>query len=974
MANKKGAVAVKNKKITAGSSDKPKSNKLYNIMYEKGILYFLLSFIVPFVIMLIAFHKNNMHMLWFVDGKFQETGSEQFLVVDLWHQYYPFFRVLREKLLTGGSLLYSWQNGMGTNFLALIAYYAASPLNLLSVFFDDAHTREALMYILAVKIGFCGAFFSCFLRYTFNRKDFSIVGFSAIFALCSYTLGYYWNVMWFDTIAIFPLVMLGVVAMCREKKWKLYTIALALSLISNYYVGFFTCIFTVFMFVFSAIIEWQGIKAFFGRLWLIFRSSVIGIALGGFILLPAYKGLQLTYSMNNTFPQKIKWENDWLDLFANLISYNEPTAKEGLPNFACGMLAITLLGVFLFAGGIKIREKISAVLLLALIAVSCNMNQLNFIWHGFHATNQLPYRYSFIFSFVLAVMAYRAYDILSTKGIKLYHIPMFLVGPAALGYICYLSKKNAGEAFSLDDAALKSSLIITVAYVLIFICLKFIPIKDKKMHRAVMNIMVTLAVITELNSNAVIGVKTVGSSNYNSYPFYGDEIRKVLSDMRENEDDLFYRTEVTTTYTLNDSSLYGYNGLSQFSSSANVSVTKYFQKLGLYASEAGNRFYYRIADPVTNSLLGVNYLILKSGNLETNSAFLELASEEGTVKLYKNKYPVSLGFMMDDKILDLSGYGVNPFEYKNDVMSYATGIDLNLFTAQPVYLANYTNVVTEKQSYGEYSFSVDDRDHSAKAFYEYAPVEGGHLYGYFRGNNIKEIDVNNGSLSVESGIKSEGYSISFPLGDFNEGNTAEVVLKFEDDADFGNYSIVAYSLDEEIFKQMYERIVDEQLEITEFSDTRIKGRINAKKAGVLYLSIPYEKGWSVYIDGEKAETFPVLNAMLGVNASAGEHEIELRYAPDGFVVGTAASCGGLLLFVLFAFIELKRKKKSASEPAVVTFDSRKMEDLGDVKAVNDLGFAANINPDKEKTVEPDNSEITEENNEKPESSDSLQGD
>ncbi len=965
MANKKSTKPAKSKELSAGGLDKLKNNKLYDIIYEKGILYFLLSFIIPFVIMLIAFRKNNMHMLWWVDGKLQETGPQQFLVVDLWHQYYPFFRVVREKLLTGGSFLYSWQNGMGTNFLALIAYYAASPLNWLSIFFDDAHTREALMYILAAKIGFCGAFFSCFLRYTFKRKDFSIVGFSAIFALCSYTLGYYWNLMWFDTVAFFPLVMLGVVAMCREKKWKLYTVALALSLISNYYVGFFTCIFTVFMFAASAIIEWQGIKAFFGRLWLIFRSSVIGIALGGFILLPAYKALQLTYSVNNAFPQNMKWENDWFDLFANLISYNEPTAKEGLPNFACGMLAITLLGVFLFAGGIKIREKVASVLLLALIAVSCNMNQLNFIWHGFHATNQLPYRYSFIFSFVLAVMTYRAYDILTTKGIKLYHIPMFLVGPAALGYICYLSKKNAGEVFSLDDAALKSSLLITGAYILIFVCMKFIPIKDKGMHRAVMNIIVAAAICTEMSANAVIGVETVGSSNYNSYPSYNEEVQKMLSDMRENEDDLFYRTEMTTTYTLNDSSLYGYNGLSQFSSSANVSITKYFQKLGLYASEAGNRFYYRIADPVTNSLLGVNYLVSKLGKLESNSAFLELASEEGSVKLYKNKYPVSLGFMMDDKILEMSGYGVNPFEYKNDVMSYATGIDLNLFTAQPVHMASYTNVVTEKQSYGEYTFSVDDRDHSAKASYEFAPVEGGHLYGYFRGNNIKEIDVNNGSLSVESGIKSEGYSISFPLGDFNEGNTAEVVLKFEDDADFGNYSIVAYSLDEEIFKQMYERIVDEQLEITEFSDTRIKGRINAKKAGVLYLSIPYEKGWSVYIDGEKAETFPVLNAMLGVNASAGEHEIELRYAPDGFVVGLIASGSALLLFVAFAFVESKRKKKAASEPAVVTFDSRQMDDLGDAKAVNDLGFAA--------AIKSDNSEITEENNEKPESSDGVQG-
>ena len=154
-------------------------------------------------------------------------------------------------------------------------------------------------------------------------------------------------------------------------------------------------------------------------MYFIFRSSVIGIALGGFILLPAYKALQLTYGVNNEFPKEVVWENKWPDLFANLLSYSPPTSKEGLPNFACGMLAITLIGVFLFAGGIKIREKISSVILLGIIAVSCNMNKLDYIWHGFHETNQLPYRFAFIFSFILAVMAYRAYDILTDKGIKL---------------------------------------------------------------------------------------------------------------------------------------------------------------------------------------------------------------------------------------------------------------------------------------------------------------------------------------------------------------------------------------------------------------------------------------------------------------------------------------------------------------------------------------------------------------------------
>lgn len=966
-----------------------KNNKILNILYEKGILYFFLSFIIPFVIMLIAFHKEDIHMLWFTDGKLQESGAQQFLVVDLWHQYFPFFRVLREKLLTGGSFLYSWDNGIGTNFIALIAYYAASPLNWMSIFFDEAHAREALMYFLAAKIGFCGAFFSCFLRYTFGRKDLSIVGFSLMYALCSYMLGYYWNVMWFDTIAIFPLVMLGVVAMCREKKWKLYTIALALSLITNYYIGFFTCIFTIFMFAASAIIEWQGFKAFFNRLWLIFRSSVIGIALGGFILLPAYKALQLTYGVNNEFPKEVVWENKWPDLFANLLSYSPPTSKEGLPNFACGMLAIALIGVFLFAAGIKIREKISAVLLLALIAVSCNMNQLNFIWHGFHVTNQLPYRYSFIFSFVLVVMAYRAYDIMTKKDIKLYQLLLLVIGPGAIVYMCYLSAKAADKTFDINDAELKSSLIIAGAYVLIFICMKFIPIKDKAMHRAVLNIMVTIAIVMEMSANSVIGVDTVGSSDYGSYPSYNGDVQNVIEKMENRENPLFYRAEMTSTYTLNDSALYGYRGISQFSSSANVSITRFLRNLGMYGSDAGNRYYYRTATPVVNSILGMKYVISKLGPMNSCSAFLEPVESSNSVNLYENKYPLSLGFMMNREVtkIDAKDYK-NPFEFQNAIMKKASGLGLDLFTAQPVTMASHNNVDTLKDSYGEYRYNITDKEKSANSDFSFAGVDGGYLYGYFEGRGVKTIDVKNNAENVETGISSSGYSIAFPMGDIQSDGTATATLYYEDDATSGYFTFVGYAVNEEVFTQMHGRLADEQLEITEFSDTKIKGNINAEKSGVLYFSIPYEKGWSVYIDGVKADTFALFDAMLGVEAPAGQHEIELKYTPEGFVVGVIASGGALLLFIVFVFVDKKKKNKITAEPVKLSADNGKMEDLGNTKAVNDLGFAANIPLEADMTeaselaeeIEPaeaeksEGMEDTEEKDEKSESPDSVQGD
>ena len=279
-------------------------------LYDKGILYFALSFLIPSSIMLFAFAQHSIHPF----------GDKQMLVIDLWHQYYPFFRVVREKLMTGGSFLYSWENGMGTNFLSLISYYAASPLNWLSVFFADDSTRDALTFILIAKIGFAGAFFSSFLRYTYKRRDFSIVVFSTMFALCSYMLGYYWNVMWFDTVALFPLVMLGVVALCRERKWKLYALALALSLFSNYYIAYFTCIFTVFMFIFCLIIEGRSVKDYFRKTVTFIVSTLIGAGLAAFMLIPAYFGLKMTYSVNNQFPNEAKFYDKWTDIFANLIS------------------------------------------------------------------------------------------------------------------------------------------------------------------------------------------------------------------------------------------------------------------------------------------------------------------------------------------------------------------------------------------------------------------------------------------------------------------------------------------------------------------------------------------------------------------------------------------------------------------------------------------------------------------------------
>ena len=873
-----------------------RKGKFYRIMYEKGVLYFILSFLIPFSVMLYAFGMFGVHPF----------GNRQILVVDLWHQYYPFFRVVHEKLVSGGSFLYSWENGLGTNFLSLISYYAASPLNWLSVFFGNGGERDALTFILAAKIGFAGAFFSTFLRYTYRRRDFSLCMFSVAYALCSYTLGYYWNVMWFDTVALFPLAMLGIVMLCREGRWKVFTFSLALSLIANYYIGYFTCLFSILMFAAAGIIECRGIKDWFRKLLLMIRSSALGIGLGAFMLLPAYFGLKLTYSVNNTMPKEISFYEDWKKIFGNLLSYNEPTKVDGLPNFACGMLAVMLFGVFIFAFGIKIREKIAAVIMLGVIAVSCNMNILNYIWHGFHFTNQIPYRFAFIFSFVLAAAAFRAYDVILKRGVKIYHLVLMLIAPSAV-FVLYKISQGVDYKF---EGAIKSSAIIAGAFWLIFVAAKMFPFKSQRIRNIMMTFVLAAAMFSEFISNAQIGVQTVDTTSYSDYPATYDEVEALLGYERKNDKSPFYRTEMTQTYTLNDSALYGYYGLSQFSSAANVSVTTLCKRLGLYASEAGNRYYYRTSTPVVNSIFGIKYLVKKGGVLNSEDWVFEDIHTSGSSTLYKNRYPLSLGFMVSDEVLNMEdSNSANPFEYQNSLVRCLTGMDGEFFVPQPVALAEYDGLDVSKNGYGNYTFQNNTEEATGSVTYTYDCIDGSYIYGYANGSGgtCDHLEIKCGEDTIDSGKLIESYPIVFPMGNGQAGDESTVKITSSEKHKSGNFKLMVYSVKKERFEEFYSELADEQLDITEFSDRKIKGRVNAKKDGVLYLSIPYEKGWKVYIDGERAETFKVLQAMLGVKVDSGEHNIRIEYTPEGFALGVTITFLSAALVIFFALAERKRR-------------------------------------------------------------------
>ncbi|MBE6876690.1 MAG: hypothetical protein E7496_08260 [Ruminococcus sp.] len=842
----------------------------------------VLTFVVTFLLMGYAFKKIEMHPF----------GDRQFLVTDAWHQYYPFFQLLFEKLKNGGSLLYSWRTGIGTNFLALMAYYAASPLNLLSAFMTQENLRDGMLLILMLKFAFAGLFMASCLKYVFRVNDLSITMFGVMYALCSYMMGYYWNTIWIDTVALLPLVMMGLTMLVREGKYRTYVISLALALLTNYYIALFICIFTVLAFFCLCLYENVSFQKFGKRFGMITGCSLLGAGLSSWILIPTFFALQLTYSVNNTFPKSIKFYEKWRDIVANMLAYTEPTTKSGLPNLYCGLLPVLLLGAFLIAKKIRIREKITAVFLLVFLIVSCNMNYLNFIWHGFHFTNMIPYRFSFLFSFVMLIMAYRAYQVLLDEELSLWQWGAMIVSG---GIFCYVGSISSVQE---DDGHkfVTSCIWLGAVYLIVIFCRKFAPKK-------IIQILLAGVLAFEMSGQAVRGVDTVGSSSYDNYPTNFTEVEALID--QQDESDLFHRSEMTTWYTLNDPSLYYYNGVAQFSSMANEDISKFVRKIGILGAEGSNRYFYCNTSPLSNLLLDVRYIIARDAYSADTVSMHEVANTEKCA-MYENDYLLGLGFMMPSAMADYElPEQDNAFETQNELFRKITGVSEDLFTQIDITHVGHKGFDVTRKSYGAYQYKVQENADEKFLKYNYTTVQKGMAYAYVKVKNGDQLEVreNNGDLIHKYNISRQPYIT--PLGYFDEGTLINLKCTMKEEANNGDVNIYFYQLNEDVLKKGYEAIQDGGMTLTSFADTSLSGTVNASQGGMLYLSIPYEEGWSVWVDGQKSELFPVMGAMSGVNLSSGTHQISLKYSPKGFIPGVIIGIVSLGILVLLYLYEKK---------------------------------------------------------------------
>ena len=105
-------------------------------------------------------------------------------------------------------------------------------------------------------------------------------------------------------------------------------------------------------------------------------------------------------------------------------------------------------------------------------------------------------------------------------------------------------------------------------------------------------------------------------------------------------------------------------------------------------------------------------------------------------------------------------------------------------------------------------------------------------------------------------------------------------------------------------KETYKTDCENRAKLTcdtfEYTNTGFNATITASRDVPVFFSIPYEDGWSAYVNGEKVDIEKVNVGFMAIRVNAGTNvKIEFKYRTPGLFLGMAITVVCVLLFVLY---------------------------------------------------------------------------
>ena len=819
------------------------------------------------------------------------TGKYVIIGGDAMEIYVPNIRMFVRSILNGESIWYSFSTSMGYNTALSAAYELFSPFNLLFLLFPKADVNIILAAVIILKVGLAAMCFQLFVSRALDLRGVESVVFSVFYSMCGYVVVYcVTNFMWLDGVYMLPVVAWAVHHAVHKKKYLCLCLAYTYIFVVQFYMGYVLGFFSVFYFFLLLFFdsEINTVKEYLFSCLNYFLTVVISILASAvvwmpvtFFLLHHYASDSTSFTGAGTNPLEI----------INGFFWGEFYDYFSFPYVFCGVISIILSIVFLVSKRNYYKEKIIYGVLLFFFILGCFWLPLYKMLHGFDAPDMWNWRFSFVISFIVCILACKQIRNFR-ENVRITAIVCFSV---LVFYILMLILYRLGVGY--DSRNNVKNLVINAAIAGLWFFLLFLR-KKNKMDKSTIVISLLLLTMAEVVTNGCVRTFDkkwkMGLTDEKYFRFWEEDLNDTLLQTKQaNGDDDFYRVCVLNDVIHNSDSYFGYQGITDFNTAENENLRNTLGNMGLYTSP-------RLTTttgitPSLEMLLGIKYVMRIYPDTK-------LAGIDAAPRLYENELCLPIGYLVSSNVLEDMEWKRNVFENQNELIKRMTGVEDVFVSVSKENVDIETNGVAFfedfpakllRTEYGEGNAVFYVKDAPGRTFMQFeVQLDDGDDSG------IEMIQPYNMGCKLDRHIYNE-YAIEMIPSENNRyyygiltGETYDSTLLVE--------GINFYSLDEKKLQSAFDELSIGGLQIEKIKNGYVKGTVSVLDSNnVLFMSIPYTDGWEVYVDGEKKDIFPLLNgSFIGIQLPKnGDYTIEMIYRCPGFRTGLTVSIIGIFIII-----------------------------------------------------------------------------
>ena len=888
------------------------SKKISNDKFFKQFFVFTFFFVITSILSFFQFKIQRKEFMIEYD-----SIAEHLTVLIYWGKYIRSF--FYNLFINHTFILPQWDFsiGLGADILTTLHWYAiGEPLNLLAAFFKPEKTVYLYNILLFIRLYLSGISFIAFCNYKKIDRFSSVLG-ALAYIFCGWIIYCGIRHIYFITPMMYlPLLFLGIEKILADEKPFCFIIGTALACVSNFY---FFYILTLLTFIYAivrffAFFTEKRLYNFATHAGKALLSYLVGVLIASVIFLPNVASFFLTSRSEITIPVPLFYEAKYYFLLPFCL-----IAPKMI--FSYTFLGFTALFIPALACSLrnKNRENISFLLIFILFIVFLIFPVFGHIFNGF---NYLTNRWCFGISFVAALLV--TMNLEKLTSLKRREMIICLGLPALLGLFVIL----------LSIVSSKFREVFSVSYVsLLIVCAVLYFINTVKAGSLLKKGLLSFTMLLSLAMNANF---RYAKSGYNYLlPFINkgapeglmfDTVDAHFDEITKNDKD-FFRFEQQERTLLNNAILFGTHANQFYWSENSDEIMSFLRELAV--ADSGNQKLTSLGKRTyLLSLLNTKYLFLKENEpapfgFET---FTRFSTKDKSYIVYKNKNALPFGVTYPACISKGQFSKLNFAERSEALLTYALLSD-EWAKSYPQILTDTPLTKTIEKNKYSVSYDSDIERHGQdfivkkekakiEVLFDFIPDAENYLlldnFVYNKNNDDCVIRMYlNGEFfrqrDLDPAYWAWGHNNLIQLPELQEKDNL-LVIEFETKGSYTLNSLEILSQKTGMLSDSVASLSKEKLENVTFSANKIHGEITVSEAKILSLSIPYSKGWTAYINGEKGELLNTQIMYSGLFIEPGSYTIDLTYKTPYLTFGALASLMGLAIFIMMIILEIKAKK------------------------------------------------------------------